>query len=214
MIRNTTDVYQKVEQSILKAIEEASVVEEIIIMANTIEGISQQTNLIALNAAIEAARAGEQGRGFAVVAEEVRNLAEQSSEAVSKVSVTIKDVKNAVNALSENSNRLLKFMESDVLVEFNNFIEVGDKYEKDGAFINEMSGDIASMSEEIFSTMNQVSDAINGLSEMSVNSSENLNGVKVSINESSQAMGQVAQTAQGQAELAQKLSELVSKFKI
>lgn len=211
---NTKEVYSEMEKQVLNDIEKGKVVSDIKVMAETIAGIAEQTNLLALNAAIEAARAGEQGKGFAIVAEEVRKLAEQSSEAVGNVKFTIEKVQEAFKSLSGNSNKLLKFMNDNIVPQFETFVEIGEQYQGDGIFVNNMSEELAAMTEEVLATMNQVNEAVQGMADMAQKSSGNLDGINESVDESTKAMEQIANTAQSQAELAQDLNEMIQKFKV
>ena len=171
-IEETRKLYAEKENKMLQVIENGKVVESIKIMADTIGGIAEQTNLLALNAAIEAARAGEQGKGFAVVAEEVKTLAEQSSEAVTDIQDTIIKVQEAFNNSIDTGNEILKFINTDVHEQFNAYGETGNQYYNDSDFVSKMSEEIAAMSEEITATVGQVSEAVQNMAQTAQKSNE------------------------------------------
>jgi methyl-accepting chemotaxis protein len=213
-IETIKKVYEEKEAMIVMSIEEGKVVSEIAVMANTISAISEQINLLSLNAAIEAARAGEQGKGFAVVAEEVRKLADQSTEAVKNVKGIIGKVQKSFDDLSLSSKELLKFMDEKVNKQFEQFSVIGGHYYKDADFVNSMSSELASMSEEISATVGQVAEAIQQVAEMSQKSSENTNDIEMSLSESTTAMKNISENAKNQSKLAIELSDMIKKFKI
>lgn len=187
---DTQSVIEDISSRMEESIEKSNSVEKIHELTENILAISDQTNLLALNASIEAARAGDAGRGFAVVATEIQSLSENTKATANQIQQTNEVVVSSVHELVANANELLEYLASNILADYDRFVENAVENREGIAGINQALEQFS----EHAKTLQELTESLsNGISEISlasensvsalVHSTEEMNTLHVSVAE-------------------------------
>ena len=147
---------------------------EILGIINVITGISNQTNILALNASIEAARAGEQGKGFAVVASEIQKLAEQTRGAVENIGRIVKETVNHTENAVSVMERSVKLTESGMEC----IREAGNSTAVITTSNQQMSESIIEMDKTVENIREQSDEVARGMEQVNVNTKDNYSAIE------------------------------------
>lgn len=202
--------FQKVSEAVQTLAKEIEDIEQIL---STITNISEQTNLLALNAAIEAARAGEHGRGFAVVADEVRKLAEESAISTRDIAQILDNInKDARGAVEQIEISNLIAMEQKEAVDSTSVIF--NQITKEVENVISSIGVINTSFKVIGDNTNSVSNKVQNVSAVSQENAAISEEVSASSEEQSATMHEIGATAEKLNELSNDLERIISTFEI
>lgn len=206
------EIRVNIKSSMDDALDKIKEVEKIKFLADTILQISFKTNLLALNAAIESARAGEAGKGFSVVAEEIRKLAEDSKNTVNEIHHTMEFIFNAVNNLANISRETLLYIETKVVESYKESAVVGENYDKDAVYVNNLVSDLSATSEELLASIKNVSEAIADISKANTQGAEDTSSIAGKVSRIKQRADEVRIETNNVKQSTENLKALVSKF--
>jgi methyl-accepting chemotaxis protein len=212
-LTTSVDRIQRTKQEIETAIEKLHSLMKINEMADQILQITEQTNLLSLNASIEAARAGDAGRGFAVVAGEIGKLANSSSHTASEIHKLVEESNLSIDMVKKCFDDIIYFMEEDVAGKFENFVDMANGY---GASVEKIQSAIHEINDKTGEFVSSVSNIKLQIGNVSMASNDNASGVEeiISKNErTTTTADEINRIAQENRNNAAAIKEIADRFK-
>ena len=211
-MNNTNEMIGEITTEMNQALENSKSVEKVAQLTADILNISSQTNLLALNASIEAARAGEAGKGFAVVADEIRQLADSSRETANNIQTINEQVIEAVQGLVVSSEKIVGYINENILPDYRAFVQGGQQYNDDATHIDNTMAEYAGEAQDILATMMEMTEAIEGISRAVEESANGVTDAATNIDYLVQSMSTVNGQMEENSTVAKNLKEESATF--
>ena len=211
-MNSTNEMIGEITTEMNQALENSKSVEKVAQLTADILSISSQTNLLALNASIEAARAGEAGKGFAVVADEIRQLADSSRETANNIQTINEQVIEAVQGLVVSSEKIVGYINENILPDYRAFVQGGQQYNDDATHIDNTMAEYAGEAQDILATMMEKTEAIEGISRAVEESANGVTDAATNIDSLVQSMSTVNGQMEENSTVAKNLKEESAAF--